>query len=318
MNKSVDQWDRREFLGRMALAGAAGLVGLRRGRADADPPPETTRLRLFESPFPSCVAPLYVAQELLYSEGFTDVRYVKWPSETKAWPPEVLLSGQVDICLSFGPKDVLAIEAGAPLAVLAGSHIGCVELVGSDRVRSTRELKGKNVALYEGVGDDHVFISMFAAHVGLDPQKDINWVLLPIPADSWEAARLLAAGKIDAFFVGPPDALEMRAKKIGHVLVNTTTDKPWSQYFCCLVASTKEFVLKHPWRPNARCEPFSSPLTCAPSNQNESSGPWWKEVGPRATTMPCRVSRRSRTASGASTIPRTRCASTRYDCATSA
>jgi len=246
MNKSVDQWDRREFLGRMALAGAAVLVGLRPGRADADPPPETTRLRLFESPFPSCVAPLYVAQELLYSEGFTDVRYVKWPSETKAWPPEVLLSGQVDVCLSFGPKDVLAIEAGAPLAVLAGSHIGCVELVGSDRVRSTRELKGKNVALYEGVGDDHVFISMFAAHVGLDPQKDINWVLLPIPADSWEAARLLAAGKIDAFFVGPPDALEMRAKKIGHVLVNTTTDKPWSQYFCCLVASTKEFVLKHP------------------------------------------------------------------------
>jgi NitT/TauT family transport system substrate-binding protein len=46
--------------------------------------------------------------------------------------------------------------------------------------------------------------------------------------------------------MGPPLALELRQKKIGHVLVNTTTDKPWSQYSCCLVASTKEFVRKYP------------------------------------------------------------------------
>jgi NitT/TauT family transport system substrate-binding protein len=228
----------------MTLAGTAGLIGLRPGRADAEPPPETTTLRLFESPYPSCVAPMYVAEELLYSEGFTSVRYVKFPTEIEAWPPEALLSGQVDIGLSFGPKDVLAIEAGAPIVILAGSHIGCVELFGSNRVKSTRELKGKNVARYKGIGDDHVFISMFVAHVGLDPQKDINWVLMP--PDSWEAMRLLAEGKIDAYFVGPPDSLEMRAKKIGHILVNTTTDKPWSHYFCCMVASSKEFVRKNP------------------------------------------------------------------------
>ena len=38
----------------------------------------------------------------------------------------------------------------------------------------------------------------------------------------------------------------MREKKIGHVLVNTEADKPWSQYFCCMIASTKEFVRRHP------------------------------------------------------------------------
>ena len=53
-------------------------------------------------------------------------------------------------------------------------------------------------------------------------------------------------GRIDAFMTGPPTALELRQKKIGHVLVNTTTDKPWSQYSCCLIASTKEFVRKYP------------------------------------------------------------------------
>jgi NitT/TauT family transport system substrate-binding protein len=84
---------------------------------------------------------------------------------------------------------------------------------------------------------------MFAAYVGLDPQKDINWV---VSLDDRDRIRLFVEGKIDAIMVGPPYGLEMREKQIGHVLVNTTTDKPWSQYFCCLVASTKEFVRQHP------------------------------------------------------------------------
>ena len=57
---------------------------------------------------------------------------------------------------------------------------------------------------------------------------------------------MFTQGKIDAFMCGPPLSLELRQKKIGHVLVKTTTDKPWSQYSCCLVASTKEFVRKYP------------------------------------------------------------------------
>ena len=49
MNNSADQWDRREFLRGAALAGTAGLVGLRPDRALAEPPPETTGS---ESAFP--------------------------------------------------------------------------------------------------------------------------------------------------------------------------------------------------------------------------------------------------------------------------
>jgi NitT/TauT family transport system substrate-binding protein len=170
------------------------------------------------------------------------VRYLKYPSETQAWPPEVLLSGEVDMSLSFVPSDVRAIDAGAPVVILAGSHIGCVELHGGDLVRSTRELKGKTVAVGRLRSDEQIFISMFAAHVGLDPQKDINWVIT-----NWvDNGRLLTEGKIDAFMGGPPVSQDLRAKKIGHVLVNTTTDRPWSHYFCCMVASTKEFVRKHP------------------------------------------------------------------------
>ena len=40
----------------------------------------------------------------------------------------------------------------------------------------------------------------------------------------------------------PPLTYEIREKQIGHVLVNTTTDKPWSQYFCCMITSTRDFI----------------------------------------------------------------------------
>jgi NitT/TauT family transport system substrate-binding protein len=90
--------------------------------------------------------------------------------------------------------------------------------------------------------DEHIFISMFASYVGLDPRKDINWVVNP----HVECLERLLAGSIDAFFCGPPQSLEMRERKIGHVLVSTTVDKPWSHHTCCLVASNRDFVGQHP------------------------------------------------------------------------
>src|SRR5262249_37804489 len=33
---------------------------------------------------------------------------------------------------------------------------------------------------------------------------------------------------------------------IGHVIVNSGLDRPWSQYFCCIVAANREFVRLHP------------------------------------------------------------------------
>ena len=88
----------------------------------------------------------------------------------------------------------------------------------------------------------HVFIASMAAYVGLDPRKDINWVMYP----SAEAKRLLAEGKIDAYLGFPPHPQELRAKRIGHVVVNSTMDRPWSQYFCCMVAGNREFVSQYP------------------------------------------------------------------------
>jgi hypothetical protein len=65
-----------------------------------------------------------------------------------------------------------------------------------------------------------------AAYVGLDPAKEIHWVV----NSSGSAMQLFADGKIDAFMDFPPEPQELPARNIGHMIVNTTRDRPWSQY----------------------------------------------------------------------------------------
>jgi NitT/TauT family transport system substrate-binding protein len=237
-NRRNESWHRREFLERLSLVGAATLLGLRAGPAAAEPPPETTTLRLVQAPG-ICMAPQFVAEELLRAEGFIDIRYVK---KTAKGIGPALVSGEADLSTHFAAPLVLHLEAGDPLVILGGIHVGCFELFGTDQIRAIRDLKGKTIAVPELDVGPHLFISIMIMHVGLDPRKDIKWVVRP-PAESM---MLLAQGRIDAYLGFPPEPQELRARKIGHVVVSSSVDRPWSEYFCCLEAGNREFVRKHP------------------------------------------------------------------------
>ncbi len=237
-NQNNGGWSRREFLKTAALAASGALFGSPSDSPAAEPPPETTRIRLVSIPG-VCVAPQYVSDELLRSEGFTDVQYVKLKLDELY---KAFASGNVDISMAYVPPFIIQIEAGEPILLLGGVHAGCYELFGSERVRAVRDLKGKTVAIPALGSPHHVFLASMAAHVGVDPRKDINWVTHPVP----ESVRLLAETKIDALMAFPPVAQELRAKKIGHIVANSGSDRPWSQYFCCVMASNREFVRKHP------------------------------------------------------------------------
>ena len=239
MSERRSIWTRRDFMGGLTLAATAGLLGAGAEEAGAEPPPEITTLRLDQRDS-LCAAPQYIAQELLRGEGFTDVRYVKKDGALQA--QQAVAAGELDVSVSFVAPAIMQIDAGDPLVFLAGVHVGCFELFGTERVRTIRDLKGKVTAI-PGLGStQHVFLSAMAAYVGLDPQKDISWTTRPRA----EAIRLLYEGRIDDFLGFPPDPQELRAKKIGRVVVNSTVDRPWSQYFCCMLVANREFVRKHP------------------------------------------------------------------------
>ncbi len=227
---------RRDLL--LSVAGTVGLLGWPPGHASGEPPPETTRLRIAH--FPSiCVAPQYIVGELLKAEGFSDITYVKLPVTDVS---KALASGEVDISLYFVGDLVIQLDAGDPITLLGGVHVGCYELFGTDRVRAIRDLKGKTVAI-TGLGlTQHVFLASMLAHVGLDPNKDVTFAEHPAA----EGKRRLAEGTVDAYLGFPPDPQELRVRKIGHVVVSSTVDRPWSQYFCCFATGHREFVRKHP------------------------------------------------------------------------
>ncbi len=230
---------RRAFLRGTIAVATTSTFGPKPVRGVAEEPLETKTIKLVRIPG-ICVAPQYVADELLRAEGFTQVQYVYVPDGAGTY--KVLASGEADISMAFVAPFLIQVDAGKPIVMLAGVHVGCFQLVGTEKVRSIRDLKGKTVAVL-GLGSaPHVFIASMAAYVGLDPQKEIQFVAHP----SADAMRLLAEGKVDAYLGFPPDPQELRARKIGHVVVNSSVDRPWSQYFCCIATGNREFVRKHP------------------------------------------------------------------------
>ncbi len=209
--------------------------------AAAEPPPETTTIRLgWNKRYISvCLAPYFYAEEFLRAEGFSDVQFVS-PGGLDA-----LASGEIDIRFGFVGPWIRQLDAGAPIVMLAGQQIGCYMLFVHEPIRSVRDLRGRTVATGPPGSGDHLFLSSLLAYVGLDPRKDVNVVSHP----DMQAMQLFAEAKIDAFnvFSGAPSiAQELQSKKIGRVLINTMTDRPWSQYFCCMAASNREFIRKHP------------------------------------------------------------------------
>ena len=91
------------------------------------------------------------------------------------------------------------------------------------------------------------------------------------------AMELFAEGKVDAFLAFPPEPQELRARKIGRAILNTTTDKPWSQYFCCMLYGNGSSSALIQSRPSASCVPYSRPPTSArPSRSGpRDSGRSW-------------------------------------------
>ena len=228
---------RRGFLNTVALAGVGSLLRAPHVLA-TEAALETTTVRLV-SDRSICIAPLLVADELLRAEGFSEVHFVDMPwSGAQRVGGALLPSDTVDFRLITPWTAAQRIDDGEPIVVLGGTHIGCFELFAREGIRSAADLKGKSV----GVNASPVLLRLMAAQVGLNPKEDLRWVTDP----AQKPMELFAEGKIDAFLGFPPEPQELRARHAGHVILNITTDRPWSQYFCCMMIGNRDYIRKYP------------------------------------------------------------------------
>jgi NitT/TauT family transport system substrate-binding protein len=225
---------RRDFLASASLAAAAGVLGARASLADAGPP-ELTTIRLAYWPN-ICLAPGDIADDLLRAEGFTEIRRTP-PSHVNS-----VARGEIDFDFETAAWVVSQVDAGEPITALAGVHPGCYELFANEPIRTISDLRGKKVGIEYPGSSGHLILTLMAAQVGLDPRTDIDWVSSP---EGNFMARF-AKGEVDAFLGFPPEPQELRARNIGRVILNMTTDHPWSHYFCCTVFGNQSFVRAHP------------------------------------------------------------------------
>ena len=206
---------RRRLLTTLSMAGAAGLVRAPRALA-AEGALETTSVRLSNGRG-ICVSPQWIAEKLLRAEGFTDIRYVEIPAGAV---PVAIGRGEIDFTMNYATTLAAAIDRGEAIIVLAGVHVGCFELFGNKGIRSITGLKGKTVGVQALGHSDHLFVSVMAAHVGLDPVNEIHWITSQSPTP----AELFVDGRIDAC-LGTPRWLKISAPAISAASLSTA---PWT------------------------------------------------------------------------------------------
>jgi NitT/TauT family transport system substrate-binding protein len=206
---------------------------------DTNGPLETTTIRLFSSPPANCIAAQYRAESFLREEGFTDIQYTRFA--VKDVTPG-FADGAIDFGLWYPPAMMTWIADGAPLVVLGGAHVGCWQVVATGDIKTMRDFKGKTVSVISPNFTDGAFMAMSLGSVGLDLNKDVKVVNHP-PS---EYARLLSSGEVDGVVVTPPLSTDLRAKGIGNVVINSVTDPPWSNYYCCAPIAHRDWMEKHP------------------------------------------------------------------------
>jgi NitT/TauT family transport system substrate-binding protein len=228
--------DRRTVLAGLATAAGIGMMGISPSPA-AELETQAVRLgRWNDGAY--CWASLYLAGELLRADGFTDVRYIQGDQtvDNSQW----LADDVIDFDMNMPTMHILSLDRGAPIKVLTGVHFGCFNLIAREDIHSVAELRGRRVGVSVIGGHPHLLLSLMAGYVGLDPVHEIDWVVGDSPA------ALFKEGKIDAFLSGEPEPQKLRADKIGHTIVDNASDKPWSDYFCCMIAGRADYVAKNP------------------------------------------------------------------------
>ena len=228
----------------VAGGGALAACALPSGAASiAEPgPPETTAVRIITPP--ECCPGVGLAAAYLRDEGFAEVSIVAKPFTTQEW----LASGLADVAPAHPEFIVATIDAGLPLTVLAGLHSSCLELWAVPGIATVGDLRGRRISVRNKDKTDqfYVFFAALLGYVGIDPLKDVHFVEAGVDA----YAGMISAyeeGRADVVLAGGAQGPILRRRNApGHVIFDTMTAKPWSQYGCCHLVANRAWARQNP------------------------------------------------------------------------
>ena len=203
---------------------------------------ETTTVRI-ANPV-QCDPGLFLAKDYLLQDGFTDVQFVDTPFTSRGW----ITDNKADFACAHSEFAVGAIDVGLPLLVLTGLHSGCLELWVRDGITKVSDLRGKTISVrVKDISD--MFYAWFATYLGWVGMRltDVNFVTAEA-GDYFAMIDAFRQGRADAVLAGGAEGPKLKRlpKAPGHVMLETMTEKPWSQYFCCNLVVNRDWARQNP------------------------------------------------------------------------
>jgi NitT/TauT family transport system substrate-binding protein len=190
----------------------------------------------------TCEGPIFTAHERGYfkDEGI-DVELVKtdWDSLR-----EGLGLGRFDATHHLIMYIMKPVESGMDLKITGGIHTGCLSLqAGVDAdVHKVEDLKGKTIGVGVVGSPPWMFSCRVLAAHGLDPAKDVQWVVFP--PDTMELA--LAKGAVDAVATAEPISTILESRQKVRKVAYQAFDLPWADEYCCAVVVNGKLCREHP------------------------------------------------------------------------
>ena len=183
--------------------------------------PQSTRIAVSYSADTPAYLPGFVAKETgIFSKNGLDVQLVRIAGAVAVM---ALIAGESPIC-QVGGSAVIASNLGGSDAVIvaAGSTVTDYVFVSQKEIKNARQLKG-GVLGVSTLSGSAIFASYFALRkLGLDPNKDVSFVVIGQTSDRFLALR---TGKVQATLLTPPHWII--AEREGFNILTDVTELPF-------------------------------------------------------------------------------------------
>ena len=184
----------------------------------------------------TCPVTDFATKHTVTGTRFNSQRFSEFPTVVEA-----LKARKIDATFILAPLAMVLREQHVPIHIVyLGHRDGSTVIVAKNSpARSIKDLAGKTFARPSRFSNQYLVITKLMADEGMQP-GDIEFVDMPPP----DMPSALAAGAIDAYFVGEPFAAKAELNGTGRVLYYAKDI--WPHFISCVLVVRDELIAEHP------------------------------------------------------------------------
>lgn len=190
----------------------------------------------------TCEAAMFVAHEKgFFKEEGLEIEFVKtdWDGLRDG-----LGLGRFDANYTLIMYLLKPIEQGLDVKITGGVHSGClrVQVSPDSPIQNVAELKGKTIGIPTMGSPPFLFASRALAAAGLNPQKDVNWVVVAPEV----TGLALEKKQVDAVADSEPIGVILESQGKVRTIADQAVDVPYRDEYCCATVVSGQLAKSNP------------------------------------------------------------------------